>query len=596
MINYIVTDKRELWLDNVHNKFIADPFLYHQLIKNNEADKYNIVGIAQYARQSVNDLKKDNDFVVEKYKKYIPILSDRLNQIHNSKYSKEFWEKALSVGFERYIVFMYELYRNSEVNFDKDKHICKVVSLESIEAPIDFDNQRDLFQHSALVQEQIFSLYINCFYPSVCESINVKSYNNKKLKKDQKSKVWGKLFNASKVKREVIKILYRYKNHKIGVIGSFFSPNEMSDLIVRSNGLVYPFEWHDNIENDLNELHDRERDLLASFDSKFDKFDKFFFYSMKYFFPKLLVENFTRAIDQFHQLYNKNTNLKYIVSEAWMSVSSLSLKLAYLKTKGVKHIYNEHNYYAHPFVGSELDRAIDLVDIFISLGWYDSKYSNMIRGGSLFDFKIIKSDTPSYDICFITDPKLVRRPQFTATMGSMCENVEKSYNFTKLFFTNLNDDLLQRIYFRGYPKSMSNDWMIYDDAYMLQPFYDKLSKIDPDKESGLESMSKSKLVVVDYISTPYLQSIVSDIPTIFFHNQSIYFLKEEYKTFFDPLIEAGICHTSPESAAEFIATIIDDPNKWWDSMRTKELRDVFLKDNFGEEATLSDYLIGISEC
>jgi putative transferase (TIGR04331 family) len=597
MINYIVTCLKELWVEDIHDKFIADPFVYYKLDKNKEINKYNIIDVSKHARQSVDDLKNDSDFVKNKYDRYIPVLANRLNQIHDLEYSEEFWEKALSVGFERYITYLYELYRNCEINFDKAKHTCKVIALRSIKIPIDFDNQRDLFQHSDLGQEQIFSLYINHFYPSIYVNIDLSSHGEIGSKKRRNFGFLNKLLyvNKGKIKRELVKLLYRNKKHKVGIMGSFFSADDLSNLIIQSDGSIYPFEHRISIKDCVSNVWSEKRDFLAGFNSNFDRFDRFFFYSMKYFFPKIFVENFTETIDYFKSLHVKNKSLRYMTSEAWPSSTITSIGIAFLKTKGVKHVYNEHNYYSHPLVASELDRSMPLVDIFVSLGWYDSKYKNMIRGGSLFGFKVTKANVPSYDICFITDPKMPRRPQYSASYGTSCENVLKSYDFTKNFFKNLNDDVLRRMHFRGYPKLSMDGWLAYDDSYMLQPYYNKMQTINSDKETGLESISKSRLVIVDYISTPHMQSIVSNIPTVFFHNKETYFLKEEYGSYYDPLIEAGICHTNSKSAAKFIEKIVNDPYKWWNSTHTKELKEKFLKENFGEGVALSDYLIKVSK-
>ena len=268
MINYIVTCLKELWVEDIHDKFIADPFVYYKLDKNKEINKYNIIDVSKHARQSVDDLKNDSDFVKNKYNRYIPILANRLNKIHNLQYSKEFWEKALSVGFERYITFLYELYRNCEMNFDKDKHTCKVISLKSIKIPVDFNSQRELFQHSDLGIEQVFSLYINYFYPLTYKNIDISSHEEI-TKKGLNFSFLNRLLNINKagIRRKVIQALYRHKKHKIGIMGSFFSSDSISSLIVKSDGSIYPLGWSNSTKDLSGSVWHEKRDYLASFNS-----------------------------------------------------------------------------------------------------------------------------------------------------------------------------------------------------------------------------------------------------------------------------------------------------------------------------------------
>ena len=314
-----------------------------------------------------------------------------------------------------------------------------------------------------------------------------------------------------------------------------------------------------------------------------------------YLFPIDFIENFSNILNYYKNLFDKNSKLKYMTSEAWPSCSTLSIGLAYLKTMGVKHIYNEHNYFAHPYVNNELNKAIKMVDIFTSLGWYDKEYPQMIKSSSMFNFKIKKEKSPVYDICYITDVKQINMPQITPTYGTSCENALKYYEFVKLFFSELTDKTLKKIYFREYPKNITANWLHYDNSYMLQPYIQKMKKIDSVKETGKQSIAKSKLVIVDYLSTPYIESIISDIPTIFFHNEETYYLKNEFSDFFDPLLECGICQNNPIKAAKFLNQIKRDPQEWWESKLVQKNKSIFIKDNISINGQLQKYLLKISD-
>ena len=96
-------------------------------------------------------------------------------------------------------------------------------------------------------------------------------------------------------------------------------------------------------------------------------------------------------------------------------------------------------------------------------------------------------------------------------------------------------------------------------------------------------MTKSRLVIVDYVSTSFIESLVSDIPTIVFFDPNIKRLNNENKNFFDLLIQVKIFLTDPKDAALHLSKIIYNPEKWWNSKKVMDARNDFLSKNLGFE-------------
>ena len=106
-------------------------------------------------------------------------------------------------------------------------------------------------------------------------------------------------------------------------------------------------------------------------------------------------------------------------------------------------------------------------------------------------------------------------------------------------------------------------------------------------------MLKSNLVIVDYISTPYLESLLMNIPTVFFWKRNAYYLNKNYSNFFDSLIKVGICQTDPIEAAHFVDSIKDDPELWWKTKDIQDARETFLTKNFGRTDRLIKLLVNM---
>lgn len=591
--NFIVSALKELWIDEIDHKFILEPHIYYELKKRDELKLYKSLEVAQYRRKNKNDLISDSEYIDSKFEKYIPIITSRLNSIHKTNFNEDFWKKSLSVHFERYIVFVYEIYSNCKTYYNPEIHKVQTLAINSIDIPKGFDEQRELFHNSHYGIELIFSLFIKHFNFLSFKDIYIKNININKLTKPKKKSFIGRLLDISisKLTNKILCKILSKAEHEIGILGSHISKKSLNELMIKSQGKIFPFDYIYKNNKSANKKWEEERDYLSKSEEDFDNFDNFFFSTMKNLFPTMLLEQFQDILSYYQNFYEKNKSLKYIFSEVWPSVNFVSIGIAFLKTKGVKHVYNEHNYFAHPFECNELKKSIKVVDIFFSLGWFDYDYTNMIQGGSLFEFTI-KKQKVKYDICYITGPKSIYKPQFTPTYGIDCEHTLRYYKFVNEFFSNLSDKVINSIYLREYP-IIQRSRIHYDDSFMLKPYYSKFKKINSMYESGKQSISKSKLVIIDYISTPYLESILINTPTIFFHNTDCYYLSDKYKDFFKDLIECGICQTDPKIAANFVEEININPEKWWFSEQVQSARKNFIDTNIGKPDVLKNYALNL---
>ena len=600
--NFIVSDYRKLWIEDYRRLFIVEPFVYYQLKKDGHISDYDDVEVAPYRRQSSFDLEKDHNFVQLKFDKYVSILAERLNQIHGTSYSMLFWKRALSMSFERYITLVHDVFENCESYFSADRHVCNVLSKKSYYIPLDFDDQRNFFQHSHYGQEQIFSIYMHTLYPGGLKTKDdlLKTNSecgNKSLEKSLLLRLLKQDFSRAtfeKIKRKLLEKYYFRKAHRIGIMGSFFSARYLNLLMIKSKGSIYPIKWNMDLKGDNVSLSD-ERKYLSEKQQDFDEFDRFFFASIEYCMPKIFVEYFKKVEQYYVNYFNKYSSLEFVTSEAWLSSNSLCIALALLKERGIRHIYNEHNYLEHPWVGSLIYKEVALSDLFVSIGWHSNKIPNMIKGASLFEFILNRSLKKQYKICYISDNPLVKKAHYTASYGTGAENAQKYYSFVRSFFANMNCETRSEILFRGYPQSNTENALYYDHEFMLDPYLKHVKKFENMAVFGKTLMLQSNLVIVDYISTSYLEAMIMNIPTVFFWNPETYYLSSDYSDFFDSLISVGICQTDPIKAALFVESVKDDPEKWWTQETVQKVKDDFLQRNIGKPEVMIDFLVGLLE-
>ena len=544
----------------------------------------------------------DNDFIDRKYHKYIPILAERLNKINDMNHDVFFWKKSLGLGLIRNITLFYDMFKMCEENFSEEKHDCCILSENSYYIPKDLNDQRDFFQCTAYGQEQMFSVYMHLFYPDRYELIEDEffwpSLSNietksiffrlvKKLSRITVDKLIGKIIN------QVSKI----RNPKVAIIESFFYASHLTNLIVKSKGLIRAIPIKSNFAYS-SELQLNKRIDIAAIEDDFDRFDSFFFTSMRYCFPKIFIEDFEQVFSFYSKYFEKFNKLNYVVNESWIGNNHSSIAMAILQQKGIKHIYNEHNFLSHHFLGNNHKYIFPQVDEFISLGWYKNNVPKLIKGASLFEWVEEKKYKKEHDILFVSGQPPIKTPEVSAAYGDFgAFNAKSHLDFNHTFFGELNEKTLQSIVYRGYPLEslivyhLKPHMFAYDQEYVLREYVKKFKLVDNVSPSAKVLMQKSKLIIIDYLSTSYVESMIADIPTIFFWNKDIYPLQEEESEFYNVLIEVGICQTDPSSAAEFIENIKQDPFKWWHQESVQNAKNKFLTKNFGHVNILKEYLL-----
>jgi putative transferase (TIGR04331 family) len=88
-------------------------------------------------------------------------------------------------------------------------------------------------------------------------------------------------------------------------------------------------------------------------------------------------------------------------------------------------------------------------------------------------------------------------------------------------------------------------------------------------------ISKSRLVVHSYDSTGVLETLAQNIPTMTFWDQPFEQLGKDHKAYYKMLVDVGILHLSPLSAAKKINQVWNDVDKWWSLRSVQKVRKKF---------------------
>jgi putative transferase (TIGR04331 family) len=579
--NFLVSNCEIFWRSDTTKCFISNPLLAYAF-KNKFHSNFNEVNFGRHLRVSSKDLKKDADYVDAKYKMYSKLISKRLNKIHNRGYSTFFWTKALSISFIRQINIVYDFFTIFENFFDKNEHVVNVLSSSNYTQAKDYTHIEDFITENPIGSEQIFSLYINLFYK---ENIDKVIFLNKRNRRK---------FN---IKAFIISVILKIKRFfltsnkaliTVGFFGSYFSKPNKKKLLKSNKGLVGEIfinipkaRRREIFNNDL-------REIISKKEENFDRFDTFFFESQKYFFPIFFLESY---IFNENFLINKlklYRNLKTIISENWISNSTTSLTLALAKEKfNINHFNNEHNFISHVFKGKYINYLISLSDAFYNVGWKSDK-DKVIKSASLYNFFLKKNKT-KIDILFLAGPIRYKRKYLASIDVFSQENALNTVNFNRIFFGGLKTKILKKIYYKKYPVKYFID---KEKLYLNQ--FTNINLLNQASFNGLDLMVKSKLVIMDYISTSYLECLISDVPMIVFLDQDSHKLKDIHKNFFKPLIDSEIFQVNPIEASNLLNRIHKNPLLWWKSKKVQRGRKVFLEQNIGDPETFISQITKIA--
>ena len=590
--NYIVSSLSETYanpnLESVH-QFSLPRNKSIDFIDESYTDQFNI--------SNKEDLINSCSYVEKKHERYLHLITERLNEIHKKNYSTEFWKRSFSQGLLRQITFLHQIFVLLEKKFKPACFELVTLSPDSFLIPADFEEQRNFFG-SLHGQEQLFSIYIQSFYPKISrESFSIfQNKSHKNLFKDSLKKWFRNLVNF-------VKSCLRKKNGfdsqkcEVLLLGCFFANYHIEDLVKKSLSKIKSLS---NIIYSKNYVkNDRIRIELSKLPDGADRFDEFVFKSLKYLFPKDLLEGFKYNISYSEKLLNQYPNLRYIVSEAWLSHTKINLFRAYAyDTKNVMTYYNEHNCIFHPFIGNFVDFQTRNVDKYLTFGWSSDrvKFSST---SSLFPFSIKKKKhIENLDILYVSNPVEFFFPTYSSSYSNWGYGSILHLKFVKSFFQSIPQNLKHKISYRSYPTDYQISGLRFNKEELLADYLNGIKFVSSFKFKGetcKEQMLSSNLVIVDFLSTSYLEALHMNIPTIAFWDPETMSLKDEYNDFFDDLVNAKILHTTSKSAADHLLKVYENPNEWWNDKHTQDLKDAWLSRNFGKPEILKNYLLDLAK-
>ncbi len=495
------------------------------------------------------EMQKCHDFCKSFYYLILPKISDILNRTHNLNQSTKFWQLVLGYWLFRHIFVCYEKFLYLE-SLDINDVDIGLLHEDYYYIPIDHADYLRCFAGDFGVN-QLVSQYFRIFKKNTFSEVRIKYDNGKNF---QTLSIWK---NSLKKLRSLLR-----QNPKIGLLGVSMGSNYYFELKKRTCGMS---EYIDlpYINNKSEPDFNKRKYIVDSKNN--DNFESFFIESAYYCMPRDFIENFMNFYDCYSADINKK-NIKFIVSEFWISDIPSAIYVALAKEKGIKFICYQHgastNFYKN-YMGF-ID--FDVADVFLSTGWssnskktvsWASNLKKLVSGGfshvniTPYDILTLKNK-----ILFVTRTNWIYGVdpyEYGATNLILVKNIEFINSFINYLPPKLKDQFMLR------PRS-------FDGTWNLERILDCSNRnIKIDKGDFSDSVLNSKVVIIDHMATGFAEILLMKAPFILLINLDFFPMTDEVREIFDDLIECKVLHTSSESAISHLSFVYYDMDTWWQS-------------------------------
>jgi putative transferase (TIGR04331 family) len=517
-----------------------------------------------------NDRKKlydDYKYLDAVYEKKLKEMTERLNTFHGVSYSNRYWRIVLGPWLYLFIQILFDRYLSIQTAIDSGK--VRHTWIPSIPVngfvPLDF-----LYFKSRLCIADDYNLFL---YGRIIETLKGIPYQIKPVESSSNStgdyiKNPAELFDKTFIK----KLLLLYSKIipdrwvKYVFINSYLKIQNLATLQLALGQVPYLYSpFVKSIDTPTNPTS-REKLVLSAGDNQFEALLNSLIPEQ---IPKVYLEGYSDMSQRSLEAFPKHPKVIFSANGVH-GYEGFQFWAAHQVERGVKLAGTPHG--GHSGTGAWSANELHehkVADRYYTWGWKDPAEPKIrpLASGQLIGIdKKIKSDPEGGILLVAGSYPRYSYTLFSAPIGpQVLDYIREQESFCKKVSNEVHKLLLLRLYPREQGWKESSRWAEFDPSLNL---YQK-------KDSIYKQMNKSRLAVVTYIGTTYLETFAANYPTILFWNPDHNESRPSAKPFFDKLRRVGVLHDSPESAAVKVNEIYLDPLSWWMSPQVQEAKDMF---------------------
>lgn len=511
-------------------------------------------------------LHDDYNYLNDFYEEILLELSEKLNNIHGTRYSVRYWRIVVGPWLGYFIHIIFDRWYMLKVAIETNKNLnCKVISRD-IESLI--PNNMNHFSQKFSKDDWNEGIYTKLLETCWSEEVSIE-YVEKDCKHKTNMRINKKWIY--KVKKALKKGIVSFFNKVGSNDNKYFFIQSYLPLICEIKlqlnlGQLPKFQVSPKLSSSSVSLEGRKWSL-----SEKDDDDLFKTVARKLIpinIPVSYLEGYKENVIKIKHCESWPKNPKVIFTGgAYINDDFFKLWAADKIEKGVKLIIPQHggNFGMTPFSFYE-KHQISISDMWLSWGWTDKKNNKIVSVGNLKNRNKFPKYDPNGKVLLIG----AGIPRYSTHIFSMILSSQW------LFYYKDQLSFLDRLPEKIYNKTILRVKDDYGWEYLsrIKNAHPQL-KIDSWNKTIYQLVSKSRVFVSTINSTTYLESLSWNMPTIIFWDSKYSELTESAKLYINILEDVGIFHYTPEGAANQLITVWEDVYSWWESDDVQQARITF---------------------
>ena len=514
--------------------------------------------IVPYHWDDRKKLYNDYQYLVNLFEKLLKELVVELNNIHGVSYSQRYWRIIIGPWLMMFLPIIFD--RWTCINIAIEKY---PVTKTKILKGVDINYAPQSMEHFLDISK--LDLWNHAVYSSILEFIEFKDIFTI-LKSKTIPKLKPKKNVISKIK-EVFSNMSLFSNSQnYFFIGTYLSKIDLIKLNLKLGQI--PIYYKGKYCTELAP-QDKYRKMTMSGLTCTNKFEKFVKKILPLQIPTIYLEGYDNIPRQIKKMgWPKEPKLIW-TSNSYLMDDIFKFWAAKKVENGIPLIIGQHGgHYGQGLFNISEYHELKICDKFLSWGWHDNKDKIIPLGTVKKPVKKRKNFLKHFSILLL----ISGTPRYSDGMASMPVSsqwllyFDDQMEFYKQLPSHLRDKVTVRFYPHDYKWSQSQRWK---DRFPK-------SKIDKCEEKFNNAISKIDLFVSGWNTTSYLETMLSNIPTIIFWEPSYFEIRDDAKYLFKKLKKVKIFHDNPYSASDHVKNISGNVNVWWNSDDVLSVKNEFI--------------------
>ena len=513
--------------------------------------------VLDYPWNDFDRTNRDHAYCLEVYEKLLPGLVEVFNAMHHRSCSPDYWRLVLGYWLFNYIATLYERYIVAQAALDRHPE-ASTTGL----SPEDYQTPRSVGHFANLVVGDTFNLQM---YTQILSWMGA-GMSLRRLSTQPAGARSGTFLEQAlaSLSRQVA------RRARIVHLNSIFTAREMASLWVRSGLRIAPIIEQDHLHWSTRPEVDLERRAKLAEVPGDDEFMTLLVRTLVSNTPSSYVEGYAAAVRETSKSWPRRPRLiltSYLFSfedfgKIWMAEQK---ERGNARVVGIQH-GGAHGWYTRCF-STQHDQAV--ADECWSWGWEQSaNYAAKGMPSPILNRTRMKRGSASDRVLVLpADPRRYARNFMRSPFGSQLDPYLEEFD---RFLQAVSPDIRERLFIRVLATPDEADKNFYTDRLGW-------SRFDDSNRSFPDSMRDSRVAVIAYTGTAFLENLAANHPSIFWWDSLMNPMRPEVQDHFDRLRESAILHHDPLAAAAQLNAIYEDPLDWWLSRPVQDARTSFLK-------------------